>query len=110
MEHAFFIPILPGKTGAAYAFADALNTTRRAEMDKTQVTVTKESWFIQETPGGDFIIVYYHAPDGGKVHEALAASKEPFDVWFKDQVMEVTGVDCNQPMTSLPKQVLSWSR
>ncbi len=67
MENAFFVPILPGKTPAAYAFAEALSTERRADMDRAQVSITKESWFIQETPHGDFMIVYYHAPDGDKV-------------------------------------------
>jgi len=110
LENAFFVPINPGKTAAAYAFANELQTTRRAEMDKTQVTVTKESWFIQETPVGDFLIVYFHAPDGEAVGKALAASTEPFDVWFKQQVLDITGMDCDQPMPPSPKQVLDWSR
>ena len=110
MGNAFFVPILPGKTEAAYAFANDLSTTRRSDMDKSQIAVTKESWFIQETPQGNFIIVYYHAPDADKVFENLAASTEPFDVWFKQQVLEITGVDCNEPTPPAPKQVLSWSR
>ncbi|MBS1718289.1 MAG: hypothetical protein JSS72_11215 [Armatimonadetes bacterium] len=110
MDNAFFVPILPGKTEAALAFAEALNTTRRAELDKTQVRVTKESWFLQETPMGDFLIICFTADDGNKVNESLTASQEPFDVWFKDQIMDITGIDANQPLPQLPKRIMSWSR
>jgi hypothetical protein len=110
MENAFFVPILPGKTPDALAFAEALNGPRRHELDKAQVTVTKESWFLQQTPMGDFLIIYYHAPDASKVHQALAVSEEPFDVWFREQVLNCTGIDISTPMPGHPKQVLAWSR
>jgi hypothetical protein len=85
-------------------------TDRKADLDKAQVTVTKESWFLQETPHGDFLIVYYHAPDLEAVHKGLAVSTEPFDVWFREQVLDITGLDISTPMPSLPAQILSWSR
>src|SRR5688500_6427202 len=110
MEQAFFVPILPDKLEAAFAFADGLNTTRRSELDDAQSTVTKESWFIQETPYGSFMIVYFQAPNIAKVFENLSESERPFDVWFKQQVLEITGVNCDEPMPPAPKQVLSWSR
>ena len=81
---------------------------RHAEFDGAQTTVTKESWFLQETPMGDFIIVHLHAPDPEKVHAGLAASDEPFDVWFKAQVLELTGIDISTPPPSQPKQILQW--
>lgn len=110
METCFFVPILPGKTEAAYRFANDLNTTKRAEYTNAQLTCTKESWFIQETPHGSFMIVYFHAPDGNAVMGNLAQSQEPFDLWFKEQILELTGIDCTQPMPGgLPKQVLSWA-
>lgn len=59
---------------------------------------------------GDFLIVYYVSPDPEKVHAALAASKEPFDVWFRAQVLDITGIDTSTPMPNLPRQLLAWSR
>jgi hypothetical protein len=109
MENAFFIPILPGKTTDAVAFAECLCGERKSDLDQAQVTVTKESWFLQETPMGDFLIVYYHAPDARKVGEALASSQEPFDVWFRSQVLEITGIDFSQPPKGSSKQILNWS-
>jgi len=110
MENAFMVPVLPGKTEAARGFAGKLMSEKRAELDSAQVTVTKESWFLQETPHGDFIIVYYHAPNLDAVHSALAASTEPFDVWFREQVLDITGIDISTPPESLPTQILNWSR
>lgn len=109
-ENAFFVPLLPGKTEAAKAFAQSLMNERRADLDNAQVTVTKESWFLQETPHGDFLIVYYHSPNPDKVHAALAVSEEPFDVWFREQILDITGIDISTPLGNLPKQVLAWSR
>lgn len=109
-ENAFFVPLLPGKTDAARAFAAELAGPRRAELDNAQTTVIKESWFIQETPHGDFMIVYYVSPDPDKVHAALAVSEEPFDVWFRAQILDLTGIDISTPLGNLPRQVLAWSR
>lgn len=110
IENAFFVPLLPGKADAARAFAEALSGPRRAELDDAQTTVTKESWFLQETPHGDFMIVYYVSPDPKKVHQALAVSEEPFDVWFREQILDLTGIDISTPFPGLPEQILSWSR
>ncbi len=110
IENAFFVPLLPNKKDAALAFASALMNERRADLDAAQTTVTKESWFLQETPMGDFLIVYYHSPDPAKVHAALAVSQEPFDVWFRGQILELTGIDISTPLPGLPTQILDWSR
>lgn len=110
VENAFFVPLLPGKKDAAIAFANTMTTERLAEFNQAQVTVTKESWFLQETPMGDFLIVYYHSPDPAKVHAALAVSQEPFDVWFRAQILDLTGIDISTPLGDLPRQILAWSR
>lgn len=110
VENAFFVPLLPGKKEAAKALAQTMMTERRGEFDRAQTTVTKECWFLQETPMGDFLIVYYHSPDPDKVHSALAVSQEPFDVWFRSQVLDLTGLDISNPPESLPQQILDWAR
>ena len=110
IENAFFVPLLPDKKEAALAFANSLMNERKADLDAAQTTVTKESWFLQETPMGDFLIVYYHSPDPERVHAALAVSQEPFDIWFREQILDLTGIDISTPLPGLPKQILAWSR
>jgi hypothetical protein len=111
METCFFVPILPGKAEDALRFATELNTTRRGDYTNAQVTITREKWWIQETPHGSFMIVYFESPDAETVMGNLAGSTEPFDMWFKAQILELTGVDTEQPMPGgVPKKVLDWSK
>lgn len=92
-------PILPGKTEAGREFAKTCVGPKRAEFAEAlkRRGTTKESWFLQKTPQGDLIIVYFEANDVEKTFEVLAKSKAPFDVWFKQQVKSVTGLDMEQP-------------
>ena len=110
IENAFFVPLLPGKTEAARAFASTIMNERRSEFDNAQTTVTKENWYLQETPHGDFMIVVYTSPDPEKVHAALAVSEEPFDVWFREQILDITGIDISTPLGGLPTPLMAWSR
>ena len=53
---------------------------------------------------GSFVLVYIEAADPAKSFQILAESKHPFDVWFKDQVMQVSGQDLNKPMQGTPSE------
>jgi len=99
-------PLLPGKTEAGKEFAKACMGPRRVEFAEALKTrgVTKESWFLQKTPQGDLMIVHFEAEDVEKTFEAIATSKTPFMVWFKQQVKSVTGVDLEQPSTEPPPE------
>lgn len=110
MECAFFVPILPGKTEGAREFAAKMMENGGERFSQANTTVTKESWFLQQTPMGDFLIVYSHAPDAKQVMKNLAEAQEPLDVWFKEQVLELTGFDCNEPMSEFPEQIAAWER
>ena len=110
MEMAFVLPVLPGKRDALLALTDALREQRRAEFDWAQVTVTRETWYLQATPLGDVLAVSFEAPDPAAVFRALAGSDEPFDVWLKQQLLEITGCDLNQPPDTLPVRAFHWSR
>ena len=99
-------PLLPGKTEAGKDFAKACMGTRRAEFAEALKTrgVTKESWFLQKTPQSDMLIVHFEAEDTEKTFETIAKSKDPFMVWFKQQVKSVTGVDLEQPSNGPPPE------
>lgn len=79
---------------------------RRAEFAEAlkRQGVTKESWFLQKTPQGDMVVVYFEAEDLEKTFETEAKSKDPFMVWFKQQVKSITGVDLEQPSDEPPPE------
>jgi hypothetical protein len=100
MDHVgFALPVMPGKTGAARAFLRSLDGERKDEYAASEraIGITKELWFLQQTPNGDLVVAYMESADFGGALSAFARSREPFDVWFKQQLAEATGVDLNDP-------------
>ena len=93
-------PLLPGKLEAWRKFTQEMAGPRKKEHDESRrrLGVTTERAWYQPTPQGDLVVVYGEtAGDPASFFTRLGASKEPFDVWFKQQVKELHGVDFNQP-------------
>ena len=103
-------PVLPGQRDALVAFANTLMGERRSEYEASQASVNKESWFVQPTPMGDVVVIHFEAADIGAVFAGLAESQEPFDVWFRGEVLKTTGVDLANPPAGLPERIFHWKR
>jgi len=93
-------PLLPGKLDAWRKFTQEMAGPRKKEHDESRrrLGVTIERAWYQPTPMGDLVVVYGEANDVAGFFGGLAASQEPFDVWFKQQIKELHGVDFNQPL------------
>jgi len=105
-EAAIVFPLLPGKRVALEAFVRELTEERRDAHDAFHVTVTRESWFLQPTPLGDLVIVYLESPDPAEVFAELAVSQGEFEVWFRAQVRDLTGMDLTMlPPFCLPTRI-----
>ena len=103
-------PILPGKTDAARAFASEIAGSRKAEFNDMQKRsgTTRETWSLQETPVGAFMLVWFE----GNVEKAfadLATAADDFTVWFRGQIKVVTGVDMSEPAEGGPELLMDWS-
>ena len=90
---SMMVPILPGKRDQLFRFAAELTGARAEEYARSQESVVKETWHLQETPMGDFLIINFDSPDPAAVFAGLAQSAEPFDIWFREQACEISGVD-----------------
>jgi hypothetical protein len=104
-------PLLPGKTEQFKRFNQEMAGPHRSEFEASlqRQGVTREVVSLQQTPQGDMGIVYFEAPDIPHVFETLARSQEPFDVWFREQAKDITGVDFSQPLPgSPPEVVIDW--
>ena len=53
----------------------------------------EEAWFLQKTDDGEIVIAVLATDDPERVARTFQESQEPFDVWFKRRVIEVSGVD-----------------
>jgi hypothetical protein len=93
------LPLLPGKTDDAYSFMDELEDQRKLEYTRSEqrIGITKEAWFLARISSGDQLVAYLESTNFGRALRLFSASQDEFDLWFKDQLAEVTGVDLNNP-------------
>jgi hypothetical protein len=70
-------------------------------------TRPKETWAIQQTPQGDFFVVYMAGEDIAQAFAQLAASQSEFDRWLKQQLQEMTGADLNTPPPGRISEILT---
>lgn len=104
-------PILPGKVDAARSFAHETSGKRRWDFGEFQKRsdVTRETWSIQELPGGGaLLLVWFEAADPGKAFAELAQDSSELAVWFRERVQEINGIDLTQPQEGGSEVVLDW--
>jgi len=59
-------------------------------------------------PGGDQLVGYMEAANFGQAVAQFSASRDRFDLWFKQRMADVTGVDLNNiPAGFAPPELLS---
>jgi hypothetical protein len=106
-------PVLAGQEEAARQLARELATTRKAEAEEfyTRFGVAHECWFTQQTPQGLLMIAI---TDFGSRPVADAASEyatslAPFEAWFKERVLALSGIDqSTQPLGPPTECVYDW--
>lgn len=64
----------------------------------------EEAWFLQNTADGDIVIAVLATDSPGRAARTYSESAEPFDVWFKQRVIEVSGVDPNRSPLGPPSE------
>ena len=104
-------PILPGKTEQWKHFCQQMVGPRRSEYaaSNQRLGITRAVIALQQTPQGDMAVVYLEAQDIPRVFEGYRSTQEPYDVWFREQIKDIHGVDFSQPLPGpLPQVVLEW--
>ena len=96
-------PLAPGATERARAFvADAYQrdefTASRRRLDVSEELIT-----LQSTPQGDIVGIYIEGDDPAKGNAGFAASQEPFDLWFKEELTKIfpPAVDWSKPVEGI---------
>jgi len=107
---AFAAPLLPGKTETDLEVMASFSSGERRpdyEASRRRAGVERESVWLQRTPEGDFAVVLIEADDVGAAMGTIATSQEPFDVWFREHIAEVHGMDLAAGFPP-PEQVLDF--
>jgi hypothetical protein len=104
-------PILSGKEAAARQFAADTTGARKADFEALQAQsgIRRETWALQETPMGSFMLVWFEG-DVEKAFGDLATADSEFANWFRGQVKDITGVDLGAPPEGpQPEVLVNWS-
>ncbi|HEV7768904.1 MAG TPA: hypothetical protein VGQ76_28175 [Thermoanaerobaculia bacterium] len=64
----------------------------------------EEAWFVQNTEEGPIVIAVLATDDPVRAAKTYAESTTPFDVWFKQRVIELSGVDPNRTPLGPPSE------
>ncbi len=89
----FAAPILAGKTEAWKAAVVEINGPRKEAYLESRrgLGITKEVASLQQTPHGDFVVVYMEARDTSALLQNMIDATGPFNDWFKQTVLK----DCH---------------
>ena len=106
-EFLIVAPILPGKLEAWRRMMREVTGPRYAEWadHHRRMGVAREVVWEQRLPGMDLAIVAIDGVDPGAILDKMTASDHPFDVWFRDTIISVTGYLETAP-DELPPPVL----
>ena len=76
-----------------------MNGSRRDEYEaaRKRLGFTREVVWHQQTPDGTVAVVYLEAEDIEAAMRGIGSSQEPFDLWFRERMNEVHGIDLAEP-------------
>ena len=97
-EICLVTPVLAGRADAARDFLGRLDGDSRADYQRSEqrLGISKEVWFLASGPRDVSLVAYIEAAGFAHSLRAFAASRDGFDVWFKHQLLHVSGVDLNE--------------
>jgi hypothetical protein len=89
----FVVPLQPGKEEEWRRFVQDLVEERLHEYEqlRQRLGIRNESVWLARTAMGESVIACLEVEDPEWIAPALASSKDPFDVWVKEQLLEFHG-------------------
>lgn len=113
---ALTLPVLPGKTSQLKRFLEEVLGPRREKHEASRRSfggsgLTKELAWLQQTPQGEVVIVYFEGEDPMRWFQEWITSQDPHDRWFLQEVKSITGIDFHSPQAGpLPELIFDWQR
>jgi hypothetical protein len=88
-------PILAGKVEAWRRFCQELYGFRRQpyEASRQRMGITRERLALVDTAFGATAVTTLEAPDVAQALGQIIASELPFDVWYRERLQELHGVN-----------------
>lgn len=110
-ELGIAVPIAPGKTAAWREAIEDLTGPRYAEYESSRQRfgLTSQTTFLQRTPMGDFAVIHLTGPDVHAAFHAMSASRDPWDVKWRELTLDLHGMDFAKGDRVMPKVVYAYS-
>ena len=88
-------PILDGKVEAWRRFCQELSGSRQKpfEASRQRLGITRERLALVETAFGATAVTTFEAPDVAQALGQIIVSELPFDIWYRDKLQELHGVN-----------------
>ena len=99
-------PIVEGKLDTWKQWIGELNGSRKeglADFNR-RYGLTRHAAWLAETQTGPMVVALHQGPGGDALMPKLGPSQDEFDVWFKDKIKEVHGLDVSQPPPGPPPE------
>ncbi len=92
-EFVIVAPILPEKRDGWHDMMREITGPRYAEWadHHRRMGVTREVVWEQRFPGMDVAIVCIDGRDPDQILDKMAESDHPFDIWFRERIIDVSG-------------------
>ena len=113
-------PIKSGKVEAWRRFCQQMSGSRQQlyKASRLRLGITRERLALVTTAYGSAAVTTIEAPDVGRALSQIIGSDLPFDLWYREQVQELHGINLAgyeqflQPVQILPEQEVhfEWTR
>ena len=102
-------PILPGREDEVRAFAREAAACSEIDEFYGGYGVQASTWYLQELEGRFLIIVVTDVVSTQPFATSYAASERRFDLWFKETVRHLSGIDPDRdPLGPQAEEVFRW--
>jgi hypothetical protein len=103
------VPLLPGKEDELRAFYREVDGPRQQDYDRSEqrLGITKEiAWLaplnggsaaVNPLNGGSAAVIYIESENFEQGFSLVVQSQDEFDLWFKQRVLDLSGLDLNNP-------------
>ena len=110
---AFALPILPGQEEAVRSMGAAVSGELREDYEESRrrLGISEEKVWVQRTPIGHSIIVYWETEDPQRTLRDMADSQDEFDKTFR-QVIETAApaIDLTEEQPLSNELLFEWRR
>jgi hypothetical protein len=99
MDHTcIVVPLKPGKEQALRDFYRDIEA-RHDDYDRSEqrLGITKEVAWSAPMDGGRAAVIYIESDDFDTAFSRFVQSQDEFDLWFKQHVLDLSGLDLNNP-------------